>query len=194
MIRYSLILRVGEPVVELQAKTPLQDFVPLTVGSVTLTEVDLGHMTSIAAYKGEAKAVAGAFKAVHGMSWPGANRATGKDGARAIWFGRDMVLLAGPAPDAALAAHAALTDQSDAWTTVTLSGDGVEAVLARLVPLDLSAAAFKRGHTARTLIQHMNGSVTRIGANTFLLMVFRSMAGTLLHDLQRAMESVAARG
>jgi sarcosine oxidase gamma subunit len=39
----------------------------------------------------------------------------------------------------------------------------------------------------------MNGSVTRTGADTFLVMVFRSMAGTLLHDLQRAMESIAAR-
>jgi sarcosine oxidase subunit gamma len=39
----------------------------------------------------------------------------------------------------------------------------------------------------------MTGAVTRIGADVFLLMVFRSMAGTLLHDLERAMASVASR-
>ena len=177
---------------ELIAKTPLDDMAPLTIGACTVTEVNLGALTSFAPYA-HAK-IADPFKASHGMAWPAPNRATGKDGARAIWFGRDMVVLAGPEPDAKLAKHAALTDQSDAWTSVTLSGAGAEAVLARLIPLDLSVAQFKRGHTARTQIQHMTGSVTRIGAETFLLMVFRSVAGTLLHDLERAMASVAARG
>lgn len=179
---------------ELIAKTPLDGMAARTFGSVTLTEVDLGALTSVAPLAGKAKAAGEALKAAHGMAWPAPLRATGKEGARAIWFGRDMVLLAGPAPDAGLGDHAALTDQSDAWCAVQLSGAGAEDVLARLVPVDVSAATFKRGHTARTQIQHMNGSLTRIGADSFLLLVFRSMAGTLLHDLERAMESVAARG
>lgn len=180
--------------VDLVAQTPLDAMTERTIGTVTMTEVDLGVLTSIAPYKGQAKALADVFKAEHGLAWPGPNRATGKAGARAIWFGRDMAMLAGPEPAAALNAYAAMTLQSDAWTCVTLSGAGVEDVLARLVPVDVSAEVFKRGHSARTMIQHMNGSVTRIGADSFLLMVFRSMAGTLLHDLERAMESVAARG
>lgn len=177
---------------DLIAKTPLDGMAPLTIGACTVSEVDLGALTSIAPFADAS--IADAFKAAHGMAWPAANRATGKEGARAIWFGRDMVLLAGPEPDAGLAKHAALTDQSDAWAAVTLSGAQAQAVLARLVPLDLSAETFKRGHTARTQIQHMTGSVTRVGTDTYLLMVFRSMAGTLLHDLERAMASVAARG
>lgn len=179
--------------VELTAKTPLDDLAPFTIGTVTLTEMDLGHLTSIAPYAGQLKNAATALKTAHGMAWPGANRATGKAGARAIWFGHDMILLAGPEPDVSLAKVAALTDQSDAWTCVQLSGDGVEDVLARLVPLDLSVATFKRGQTARSLVQHMNGSTSRIGAQVFLILVFRSMARTLLHDMQRAMEAVAMR-
>ena len=179
---------------DLIAKTPLNLMPTKTIGNVTLAEVDLGTLTSIAPYKGQAKELAQAFKVAHGIAWPAPLRATGKDGARAIWFGRETVMLAGPEPDAALNAYAAASLQSDAWTTVTLSGADVEAVLARLVPVDVSAANFKRAHTARTQIQHMNGSVTRIGAESFLLMVFRSMAGTLVHDVERAMESVAARG
>ncbi len=179
---------------ELNAKTPLDDFAPMTVGTVTLEETDLGILTSVAPFRDRAKAVADRVKDGHGIAWPANGRATGKDGARAIWFGRDMVLLAGPTPDPGLAHDAAVTDQSDAWTAVTLSGADAEDVLARLVPMDLSVATFKRGHTARTQIQHMNGSVTRVGADRFLILVFRSMAGTLLHDLQRAMESIAARG
>ena len=179
---------------ELILKTPLDSMADVTIGAVTLAEIDLGVLTSIAPYQGQAKAAAAALKAAHGMAWPAPLRATGKDGARAIWFGRDMILLAGPAADAGLSDHAALTDQSDAWTAVQVSGAGVEDVLARMVPGDVSAAAFKRGHTARTQVQHMNGSLTRIGADSFVILVFRSMAGTLRHDLERAMASVATRG
>lgn len=179
--------------VDLIAKTPLNDFAPMTIGDATLSEVDLGVLTSLAPYKGQLKSAAAALKEAHGMAWPAPGRATGKAGARAIWFGRDMVLLAGPAPDASLTQFAALTDQSDAWTCLQLSGDSAEDIFARLVPVDLRGTSFKRGHTARSLVQHMNGSITRIGPQTFLVMVFRSMAKTLLYDLQRAMESVASR-
>jgi sarcosine oxidase subunit gamma len=181
-------------VAELIAKTPQNAMAPLTVGTVTLSERDLGVLTSLAPYKGQSSALGAALKAAHGMAWPAPNRATGKDGGRAIWFGRDLALLAGPPPDPALAVHGALTDQSDAWTCLHLSGAGTEDVLARLVPVDVRAAVFKRGHTLRSQVQHMNGSVTRTGPNTFAIMVFRSMAATVRHDLQRAMESVAARG
>jgi len=181
-------------VVDLIAQTPLNNMTPRTIGQVTLTEVDLGCLTSIAPYAGRIGQTGEALKTAHGMAWPAVGRMTGKDGARAIWFGRDMVLLAGPTADTALSIHAALTDQTDAWTAVELSGARAQDVLARLVPVDLDPATFKRGHTARTQVQHMNGSITRLGTESFLIMVFRSMAGTLLHDLERAMASVAARG
>lgn len=178
---------------ELKAVTPLAGMPPVTIGSVTLSELDLGMLTSVAPYRGQEKRLSAALKELHGIAWPAAGRATGKAGTRAIWFGRDMALIAGPVPDASLSKHAALTDQSDAWAAVELSGPGVEDVLARCVPVDLSQAGFKRGHTARTLLQHMNASITRTGTETFLILVFRSMAGTLKHDLQTAMAGVAGR-
>lgn len=180
--------------VDLIAKSPLDGFEPLTIGAVSLSEVDLGVLTSVAPFKGQSDALSAALKEAHGMAWPSPNRATGKAEARAIWFGRDMALLAGPVPNPALAQYAALTDQSDAWTCLQLSGASAEDILARLVPVDVRGSAFKRGHTVRSQVQHLNGSITRTGPETFLIMVFRSMAKTLLHDVQRAMESVAARG
>ena len=67
-------------------------------------------------------------------------------------------------------------------------------MMARLVPVDLRPQVFKRGHTARTELQHMMASITRVGPKTLQIMVFRSFADTLVHDLKRAMEAVAARG
>ncbi|MEO9819627.1 MAG: sarcosine oxidase subunit gamma family protein [Paracoccaceae bacterium] len=179
--------------VDLVAISPLMSVAPKAVGRVTLKEVDLGQLTSIAPYQSAHDASSLVLKDVHGMGFPKPNRATGREGARAIWIGYDMALLVGPVPDNALAQHAALTDQSDAWTCLVLEGEGAEDVLARLVPVDVRSNSFKMGHTMRSLVQHMNASITRTGKNTFLVMVFRSMAKTLQHDLETAMESIASR-
>ena len=178
---------------KLIAKSPCDGLLPLTVGSVTLSEEDAGALYSISPFKGQQKAVSDALKTAHGMAYPSANRATGKAGSRAVWFGPAHAMLVGPVPDAAVSKQAAVVDQSDAWTMVRLEGVGVAEVLARVVPVDLRSAHFKRGHTARTLLFHMTASITRFGENAFQIMVFRSMAETLVHDLKRAMEGVAAR-
>lgn len=179
--------------IELHTRTPLDGMAPLGIGQVTLSEVDLGRLTSLAPWRGQGKALSKALKAAHGMTAPAPNRATGREGARAIWFGHGMILLAGPAPDPSLAEHAALADQSDAWACARLEGRDAARVLARLTPLDLRPDIFKRGNTARTDLRHMAGSITRLNDEAFLIMVFRSLGRTLGHDLRRAMEGVAAR-
>lgn len=178
--------------VELRAQSAAAGLLPLSIGTVSVEEVDPGVLTSIAPH--DADKLSAALEKAHGMALPGPLRATGKEGNRCIWFGHREVLLAGPAPDKTLGKHAAVVDQSDGWTCVTLSGAGSVDVLARLVPVDLREGTFKRGHTVRAPIQHMTGSITRIGADRFLILVFRSMAGTLVHDLKTAMEAVTARG
>ncbi len=179
--------------VNLIATSPCAGLLPLSIGTMTASEEPLAALTSIAAFKGQEDALSEMLKTAHGMGWPKPGRTTGKEGARALWFGQGQALLVGPAPDPGLARHAALTDQSDAWAVVRLSGAGSQAVLARLTPLDLRRGSFKRGHTARTEIAHMMGSLTRLGEEAFLILVFRSMAATLAHDLEAAMQAVAAR-
>lgn len=179
--------------VDLKALSPLQEMTPVTIGGVTLKEVAPGRMTTIAPYRGKSRQASEALKAAHGLAMPEANRSLASGEVRVIWFGRDMALLLGPAPDAGLAAHAALTDQSDAWAVVTLEGRGAADVLARLCPLDLRAGVFQQNQTARTELQHMLASITCLEDGRYLIMVFRSMAQTLIHDLKTAMEAVAAR-
>ena len=180
--------------IELIAKTPCDGLLPLNIGSTTLSEDDPGVMTSIAAFKGQGKNLSTALKKAHGMALPAPNRTTGKAGGRAVWFGHGMILLQGAKADKSLAKHAALTDQSDGWAVVRLTGTGARDVLARLTPVDLRDSVFKRGHTARTELAHMMASITRMGAQSWQIMVFRGFAATLVHDLRRAMLSVAARG
>lgn len=180
--------------VDLVATSPCAGLLPLRIGRQLAEEVDLGVLTLVTAMKGRAKSLQVAMQSAHGIVPPGPGHSTGRAGNRAIWFGRGQVLLAGPEPGEGLRDVSCLTDQSDAWACVALEGPRAEDVLARLVPVDMRVSAFPLGATARTQIGHMNGSVTRLGETRFLLMVFRSVAATLVHDLDGAMQSVAAQG
>lgn len=166
---------------------------PLACGGLTLREVDPGRITALSPWMGQADALSEALQTAHGMRFPVSGRATGGDGARVVWTGLDQAMLLGPEPDIALGQHCVMVDQSDAWAVVRLDGIGAEDVLARLVPVDLRPAVFKPGHTVRSLLAHMTVSVTRLGPETFQIMAFRSMAGTLVHDLHAAMSAVMRR-
>lgn len=178
---------------ELKARTASGDALPLNIGAATLKELDLGSVTSVMPF-GDVAAVSSALEAAHGVAFPKPNRSVAKQACRCVWFGRNQALLIGPVPDAALKTDAAVVDQSDGWCAVSLSGAACEDVLARLVPVDLRKGYFKRGHTARTQLGHMMASVTRTGADEFMILVFRSMAITLIHEMEQAMKSVASRG
>ncbi|MCB1343259.1 MAG: sarcosine oxidase subunit gamma [Pseudooceanicola sp.] len=179
---------------ELVAKTPCEGLLPLKIGAFSLTEEAFAPLVSLMPFKGREEALSAALEAAHGVKLPGAGRSTSKAGTSVLWFGRGQYLLVGAQAAETLGEHGAVVDQSDAWARVRLEGAGVEAVLARLLPVDLRAGVFKRGHTLRSPLEHMMASVTRVGPEAFSIMVFRSMAATLVHDLKSAMEGVAARG
>ena len=177
---------------KLIAKSPFEGLLPISCGSVSLSEYAVDCITLIASNKGNQKQLSDELKAAHGMTLPVPNRMTGRAGARCVWFGQQYFLM-GPKPDPSLNNVARLTDVSDGYAVAHLEGAGIENVLARLVPIDVSDIVFKRGQTARTLVQHMTASISRISDTAFQIIAFRSMAATLVHDIERAMQSVAAR-
>ena len=176
--------------VDLIAKTPGVGLLPIAAGGVTLDEVLPQAITSVMPLAGQDKAVSAALKTTIGAAFPAPGRITGKAGARVVWSGAGQALVLGAAVDIA---GAVITDQSDGWACMALTGGNARAVLARLVPIDLRDSAFKRGHAARTLLAHMPCVLFRTGAMRYDIMVFRSMAGTAVHDLETAMKSVAAQ-
>lgn len=177
---------------DLIAKSPCEGLLPSTIGSVTLSEVWPDRITFVAPLQSQTNAVSSALKEALGIAFPKPNRSPSKGDARAIWVGPGQAfVVADTLPD--LTGQAAVTDQTDGVAIVAISGADAEAVLARLVPVDLRRATFKTGHTARTLINHMAGSVTRTGANSFEVMVMRSMARTLVAELSEAAHHVDLR-
>lgn len=177
---------------DLIAKSPLAGQAPLTCAGTTLAEAAVGPITSIAPYPGR-KPQVGAILAPLGLSFPEPNSLVAQGEARLLWTGRDMAFLIGAEAPAALADHAALTDQTDGWAILSLSGPMAEAALMRPVPLDLRLSAFPIGRTTRAPLNHMQAIITRRGGQDFDLMVFRSMARTAWSELAEALEVLEAR-
>lgn len=163
---------------DLVAQLPLAGF-DETRGTVRAVAFDPAPVWSIAAFPGAEGALPG----------PGGIAAMGKG--RLVWSGRNLALLLGDAPQSGL--DAAVTDQSDAYAWVRVSGAGVCDVIARFCPLDTRPAAFPVGTSARSLCGHMSALYIRIDAETFEIACYRSMAETLRHEVLEAMERVAAR-
>jgi heterotetrameric sarcosine oxidase gamma subunit len=171
--------------------TPCAGLLPKIAGSMVLSELPFARMTSVAPFKGKSRALGAALKAM-GLGWPDPGQSRRSGDAAILWSGMDQAFLIGPDP-APLAGLAALTDQSDGWARIRLKGPGAEAALARLVPLDLRPGVFAEGQVARTGLNHMMLLIARSGPDSFDLMVFRSMAGSAVHELHQSMEAVVAR-
>jgi sarcosine oxidase subunit gamma len=126
-----------------------------------------------------------------GLAMPAPNTFAEKKGARIVWTGREQAFLIGV--EAPALEGAAVTDQSDGWAVLAISGVAAVDVLARLVPVDLRLAACPVGTVLRTQVSHMNACVLRTGDYAFEIMVFRSMARTAWHEIEAAMQTLAAR-
>jgi sarcosine oxidase subunit gamma len=187
---------VAEPV--LTPRDPLAGLhLPLSHGGAMLGAGSEGALVSVAPFRREDSAVSAILQNTIGAALPDPGQIAEGTSGRAIWMGLGLALAELPeagAADlmAALAAHAAVTDQSDAWAVLTLTGPHARAVLARLVPLDLDPATFRPGHVARTQLRHMMCALLATGAG-YRIFVMRSFASTAVHDLETAMAAVAAR-
>lgn len=174
--------------VKLIAEKPLAGQLPKEIGTLRLFEVTYDRIQGVAPFDGQMQAVRKRVKQALNAELPLPNRVIGP----VQWAGPGQYLINGSWVSD-LSGIAAVTDQSDSWAIMAVQGADVEAVLARLIPIDLRFAVFSQGQTARTLIGHMAASVTRIAADRIDLMVMRSMAGTLVHEVSKAAEIYQSR-
>lgn len=176
----------------LLATTPLGYVRPLTAAQTSLAQMDWVQITSIAPYAGRLAQVSADLGTL-GLRFPAPNRFEVAGEARLAYAGRDLAFLMGaPCPD--LGDAAATTDQSDAWARLSLTGPAAAQVLARYVPIDLRLSALPVGASIRSQLYHVPLCLMRLDAETFEVLVFRSMAQTAWHELASALRAIAARG
>lgn len=177
--------------VSLISRPVFDGLLPVIVENVQLTDATPARITSVAPFAGMEDKANAALKKL-GLSLPAPNASAQKGKASCLWSGRGQAFLVDADP-AGLEGVAALTDQTDGWAVMSLSGPGAEAVLARLVTIDVRLRAFAVGQVARTPVNHMMAVVERTAADAFRIFVFRSMAATAVHELVVTMQAVAAR-
>ena len=172
--------------VKLVSKSPVDGIVPLEINGLSLTEIVPEQVTSVAPYAGQESAASEALTALIGAGIPAPNRSTGREGARVVWTGAGQAMVIGPVVDPSLAQHAALTDQSDAWVVLEVSGPDCRLALERICPIDLHPDAFAVNAVARTVMEHMSAIIWRKGENEFRLCSARSSAGSFVHAVENS--------
>ncbi|MBP0484064.1 sarcosine oxidase subunit gamma [Sagittula salina] len=177
---------------DLIARSPAFGLTPVAYGATTLTEGPWQQLTALMPFAGQTARICTALQDAYGLNFPAPGRLTRAGHTTCVWTGRGQAFLVGSEPVQDLARYAAVTDQSDAWVTLDLTGEQAAEVLARLVPLDLSPRAFGADHAARTLLGHAAIQLHRL-ENGFRIRGFRSMARTIVHETADAMAAVAAR-
>ena len=137
-------------------------------------ELSVRHPLSIVtviARKGKSKAVAEAL--------------AGLKGAAVLWAGPDQYFVqAESRGEGALATElaslltgaASVSDQSHGRVVIRLTGPKARAVLAKGTPVDLHPDVFAIGHSALTQMAHVGVHLTRVGADSFDLSVFRGFS------------------
>lgn len=172
-----------EPRPALGQHAPLRE----TVGALTITEVVDVALASLATRRGREADVARIAEALE-IALPGPGQAS----ARALWLGPEQWMIEAPFAThedivAALKPHfgdaASITEQTDAWLRLDLSGPDLHAAFERLCALDTRAMA--PGHATRTVIDHLGCYLICAGAK-FTLLGPRSAAGALHHALRTA--------
>lgn len=160
---------------------------PLLFGRATLSAGPDATIHAIAPFRNQASAVGDAL----GAALPAPGRSVHlPDGGVLMWAGLDLWLLVGhPAP---VLGGAAVTDQSDGWMHLVLTGEDAGACLARLVPLDLAPEAFPPDSVSRTQLGHIMCLIVARETG-YDLLAQRSYARTVVHEIETTMRSISAR-
>ena len=164
-------------------------------GVIAVERCDLGIAT-VLARKQRLPELAGQVRACFNLELPLGPRRAANNNVAFCGLGPRTWLAVREAGDGAFASSlrrrigefAAVSDQSDAYAVLRLTGPKVREALAKGVPLDLHATAFGVNDVAATVIAHIGATIWRVedgldGAPTFEIAVFRSLANSVWHWL-----------
>ncbi len=167
-------------------QSPLAHRSPLTGDGVQMKEWPHLNKTML---RGEMKTLGAAIKSVEKAKAPTASQSTYTDQCAVHWIGPDtLMVIAGE--DAALADSFSkvldgkacqVTNITNNYTVIELSGDKARDVLQKLSTLDLDASIFVKGSVAGTTFAHSNVVLAcRLDApDTFDIVIRRSHADYL---------------
>lgn len=157
-------------------------------GGVIVSERDGVGIARIAARSGQAARISEILRAQWGVEPPDGPRRASLGGIGVAGIGPGVWLATSDdggngfaeSLRPLLADCAAVSDQSDAYVILSLSGPKVRETLAKLMPIDIHARAFEAGHLAQTVCGYVNVILWRLAdaaqGPVFEIWVGRSLA------------------
>lgn len=172
----------------LSAQSALDD-ADITIGTCRLHERSDVTLISVAVPRGGEKTLADKLNAVFGLALPPPTGRSEKDGVSLVRMAVDQYFLMGAREIATddVSDVSYLTDQSDSWIVLELSGRGCLDALERSFPVDLHDSVFPVGSFARTQVEHMGAAILRVGPDTYWLMSARSSARSFWHAIETSL-------
>lgn len=183
---------------KLNSKPPLDGFI-LEADGARLREINGFSLVSIAAFHQGEGALKSAVKSTLGINLPMpgfSSRSEARPDMTLMSVGRDQWFVRFLENErssvewiAGKVGHcAAITDQSDSWVQIELSGFAARMSLERVLPVDTDPLAFPERAVSRTVLEHLSVIIIRQsndadGADCFLLLSPRSSAKSFLHAL-----------
>lgn len=153
-------------------------------------------LLSVAAQEAKIADVSNALNSRCGLTWPEVGQSTSSAQTTCLGLQDSQVFLLNEMSDldhatlaADLSQNASITDQSDSWVSIKLSGERSRDVLERICPIDLHPDIFTDGNVARSVMEHLGVIVFRQG-DAFLLLSARSSAESFLHVLTQSVDFV----
>ncbi len=184
----------------LQARSPL-DGIDKEYPGVRLTEVsDLG-LVSLAVPLGEQDALSQSVSSAYKVSLPSTAHSVNSSFDNTCILGLQIdqyFLMFDYSGDRAvefitqkLGQTAYLSDQSDSWVFLRISGGKALQVLERICPIDLHPDCFAVGSVARTSMEHLGVIIMRESEDCYLLLSPRSSAQSFLHAVETSIHNIS---
>jgi sarcosine oxidase subunit gamma len=183
---------------------PLAPFTGLAITSaagrgVIVSDRDGLGLATVLLRKGHAQLLAPRVRARFGIELPSEPRRAGAGNISFTGIGRGAWLASCEKGGNSFAASlketigdlATISDQSDGYAVLRVTGPRARNTLAKLLPIDLHPRTFKPGDVAATLAAHVGITLWRLddgvdGSAVFEIAVFRSLAGSFWHAISES--------
>ena len=167
---------------------------PETRAGVLVSEPSDLQLATVIPRQGRRDALADRLRATYGVDLPGGPKRVASDGLALLGTGPRTWLAqrtGGPALASELARTlgdvAAVSDQSDGYAVLRLTGEKLRATFEKGLAVDLHPRAFRPGDVAVTTCAHLGVIVWQLDeAPTYEVAVFRSLAASFWHWLSES--------
>jgi len=183
----------------LKAKTALDGY-SAEINDVSIREIESLDIISLAVPTGGEKQISTALKNQFGLAMPKSGKfsSASRGDAQLLWMSQDQFFLLRPEttsnPAHAVAEllnnRAYVTDQSDSYAILEVSGNRALEALERICPVNLHEDEFKIGSIARTMMEHLGVVIMKTETNKWTLMSSRSSAHSFLHAIEASAKNI----